>query len=61
VLGRYNPWDVLGGIAAAREAGAVVLSRHGPVDAALPPTDGLLVAAPGVADAVRRAWLAPEA
>ncbi|HKF31448.1 MAG TPA: inositol monophosphatase [Jatrophihabitantaceae bacterium] len=61
VLGRYNSWDVLGGIAAAREAGAVVLSRHGPIDAALPPTDGLLVAAPGVAGAVRRAWLAPEA
>jgi myo-inositol-1(or 4)-monophosphatase len=61
VLGRYNPWDVLGGIAVAREAGAVVLSRQGPVDTALPPGDGLLVAAPGVAEVVRRAWLGPEA
>jgi myo-inositol-1(or 4)-monophosphatase len=60
VLGRYNPWDVLGGIALAREAGAVVLSRQGTVDTALPPADGLLVAAPGVAEAVRQAWLAPE-
>jgi fructose-1,6-bisphosphatase/inositol monophosphatase family enzyme len=61
VLGRYNPWDVLGGIAAAREAGAVVLSRQGTVDTALPPGDGLLVAAPRVAEAVRQAWLADEA
>jgi myo-inositol-1(or 4)-monophosphatase len=61
VLGRYNPWDVLGGIALAREAGAAVLSRQGLVDTALPPGDGLLVAAPGVADAVRRAWLGPQA
>lgn len=61
VLGRYNPWDVLGGIALAREAGAVVQSRHGAVDTPLPPSDGLLVAAPGVADAVRQAWLGPDA
>jgi fructose-1,6-bisphosphatase/inositol monophosphatase family enzyme len=60
VLGRYNPWDVLGGIALAREAGAVVLSRQGVVDTPLPPSDGLLVAAPGVADAARRAWLGPN-
>jgi myo-inositol-1(or 4)-monophosphatase len=60
VLGRYHSWDVLGGIATAREAGAVVLSRYGAVDRALPPDDGLLVAAPGVAEAVRQAWLGDE-
>lgn len=56
VIGRYNPWDVLGGIAIAREAGAVVMSRQGLHTEAMPPADGLLVAAPGVAEAAWRAW-----
>lgn len=56
VLGRYHAWDVLGGMAVAREAGAVVMSRRGRHDEAMPPPDGVLVAAPGVADQAWRAW-----
>ncbi len=63
VLGRYNWWDVLGGLAAAREAGAVIMSRRGAVDpdgdvATWLPDDGLLVAAPGAAEAAWQAWVA---
>ena len=46
VLHSYHEWDVAGSVAMAIEAGAVVLDKRGE-DAALP-TDGLLVAAPGV-------------
>jgi myo-inositol-1(or 4)-monophosphatase len=56
VVGRYNPWDVLGGIALARASGAVVMSRRGPHDDAMPPSDGVLVAAPGVAEKAWKAW-----
>lgn len=48
VLGAYQPWDVLAGVLAAREAGAVVIPRIDAGGAA--PAGGLLVAAPGVAD-----------
>lgn len=54
VLHSYHEWDVAGSVAMAIEAGAVVLDRHGE-DTALP-TDGLLVAAPGVADEVLGWW-----
>jgi myo-inositol-1(or 4)-monophosphatase len=54
VLHSYHEWDVAGSVAMAIEAGAVVLDKHGE-DAALP-TDGLLVAAPGVADEVLGWW-----
>jgi myo-inositol-1(or 4)-monophosphatase len=49
-----HEWDVAGGMALALESGAAVLDRHGG-DASLP-GDGLLVAAPGVADEVLRWW-----
>jgi myo-inositol-1(or 4)-monophosphatase len=54
VLHSVHEWDVAGGMALALESGAAVLDRHG-VDASLP-GDGLLVAAPGVADEVLRWW-----
>jgi myo-inositol-1(or 4)-monophosphatase len=54
VLHSYHEWDVAGSVALAIESGAVVLDRHGE-DAALP-VDGLLVAAPGVADEVLSWW-----
>jgi myo-inositol-1(or 4)-monophosphatase len=54
VLHSVHEWDVAGGMALALESGAVVLDRHG-VDASLP-GDGLLVAAPGVADEVLSWW-----
>jgi myo-inositol-1(or 4)-monophosphatase len=54
VLHSYHEWDVAGSVAMAIEAGAVVLDKHGE-DTALP-TDGLLVAAPGVADEVLGWW-----
>jgi myo-inositol-1(or 4)-monophosphatase len=54
VLHSYHEWDVAGSVALAIEAGAAVLDRHGE-DAPLP-VDGLLVAAPGVADDVLSWW-----
>jgi myo-inositol-1(or 4)-monophosphatase len=54
VLHSYHEWDVAGSVALALETGAVVLDRHGE-DAPLP-VDGLLVAAPGVADEVMAWW-----
>jgi myo-inositol-1(or 4)-monophosphatase len=45
---------VAGGIALALESGALVADRHGRTSA--PFGDGLLVAAPGVADEVLRWW-----
>jgi myo-inositol-1(or 4)-monophosphatase len=56
VLHSVHEWDVAGGMALAIEVGAAVLDRHG-VDASLP-GDGLLVAAPGVADEVLSWWTA---
>lgn len=54
VLHSYREWDVAGAVALAAEAGAMVLDRHGE-DAPLP-VDGVLVAAPGVADEVLAWW-----
>lgn len=54
VLHSVHEWDVAGGMALAIECGAAVLDRHGG-DASLP-GDGLLVAAPGVADEVLSWW-----
>ncbi len=54
VLHSYHEWDVAGSVALAVESGAAVLDRHGE-DAPLP-VDGLLVAAPGVADEVLTWW-----
>lgn len=56
VLGGYNTWDVIAGVLLARESGAVVMSRDGRADGL--PEAGLLVASPGVADAVWSAWTA---
>jgi myo-inositol-1(or 4)-monophosphatase len=54
VLHSYHEWDVAGSVVLAIEAGAAVLDRHGE-DAPLP-VDGLLVAAPRVADDVLSWW-----
>lgn len=54
VLGVYQPWDVMAGVLLATEAGARLYSRQGP--AATPPTDGLLIAAPGVAQQLWQTW-----
>lgn len=54
VLHSYREWDVAGAVALAMEAGAVVLDRHG--DGNLLPADGLLVAAPSVAEQVLAWW-----
>ena len=56
VLHSYHSWDVAGSLALALEAGAVVLDRSG-MDATMP-LDGMLVAAPGVADEVLSWWRA---
>ncbi|MFC5285975.1 inositol monophosphatase family protein [Actinokineospora guangxiensis] len=56
VLHSYHSWDVAGALALAAESGAVVLDHTG-ADAAMP-LDGLLVAAPGVADEVLSWWRA---
>lgn len=61
MLGRFSPWDVLAGVVIAREAGMAVLSRDdgGPVPADQPlPGEGLIVAAPAVADPLLRLWSA---
>ncbi|RLK60691.1 MULTISPECIES: inositol monophosphatase family protein [Actinokineospora] len=54
VLHSYHEWDVAGAVALALESGAAVLDRRGE-DAPLP-VDGLLVAAPGVAETVLSWW-----
>jgi len=59
VLHSVHEWDVAGGIALALESGALVSDRHGgPVPARAVPSlgNGLLVAAPGVADEVLSWW-----
>jgi myo-inositol-1(or 4)-monophosphatase len=60
LLGGFSPWDALAGVLIAREAGMAVLALEGggrpvPEDEPLP-DGGLLVAAPGVADQIRRLW-----
>lgn len=62
LVGRYHRWDVLGGLAAAAAAGAVLFSRNGELDSTKPldcwlPDDGILAAAPGAAEQVWRAWV----
>jgi myo-inositol-1(or 4)-monophosphatase len=54
VLDDYQEWDVAGALALAAESGATVLDRRG--DPSRLPTDGLLVAAPGVATHVHDWW-----
>ena len=54
VLHSYHEWDVAGSVAMAIEVGAVVLDRHG--EGTTLPADGLLVAAPSVADEVLSWW-----
>jgi myo-inositol-1(or 4)-monophosphatase len=54
VLHSYHEWDVAGAVALAVESGAAVLDRRG-ADASLP-VDGLLVAAPEVAEEVLTWW-----
>jgi myo-inositol-1(or 4)-monophosphatase len=54
VLHSYHEWDVAGSVALAIEAGAVVLDRRGEGTAL--PVDGLLVAAPSVAEEVLSWW-----
>lgn len=59
VLNRYSEWDVAGALALASEAGAVVLDHDGEPCAL--PVDGVLVAAPGVADQVFSWWQSARA
>ncbi|MEU0877954.1 inositol monophosphatase [Lentzea sp. NPDC005914] len=54
VLHGYHEWDVAGAVSLAVESGAVVLDRRGA--GAQLPADGLLVAAPDVADEVLGWW-----
>jgi myo-inositol-1(or 4)-monophosphatase len=54
VLDSYEEWDVAGALALADESGAAVLDRRGNRSAL--PADGVLVAAPGVADTVFGWW-----
>ncbi|MGH3951462.1 MAG: inositol monophosphatase family protein [Pseudonocardiaceae bacterium] len=54
VLHSYHEWDVAGAVALAIESGASVLDRSGEGSAL--PADGILVAAPGVADEVLDWW-----
>lgn len=60
LLGTFSPWDVLAGVLICRESGLVVLSQGDggrPTAADEPlPDEGLIVAAPGVADALCRLW-----
>lgn len=58
VLGGYNTWDVVAGVLIAREAGATVLGTDGGELPAVPSAadGGLLVAAPGIANELWRAW-----
>ncbi|HEX7661338.1 MAG TPA: inositol monophosphatase [Pseudonocardiaceae bacterium] len=59
VLDSVHEWDVAAALAMAAEVGAAVLDRHGnhiPL-----PNDGLLVAAPGVADKVMSWWRSASA
>ncbi|GAB3586530.1 inositol monophosphatase [Amycolatopsis endophytica] len=58
VLHSYHEWDVAGSVALAIEAGAVVLDRRG--EGSRLPTDGLLVAAPSVAEEVLSWWQETE-
>jgi myo-inositol-1(or 4)-monophosphatase len=54
VLHSYHEWDVAGAVALAVESGAAVLDRRGEDDPL--PVDGLLVAAPEVAEEVLGWW-----
>jgi myo-inositol-1(or 4)-monophosphatase len=54
--GRYSSWDVAAGLVIARGAGLTVYDPQGLNDLPVPP-DGLLVAAPSLAEIAWRAWL----
>lgn len=54
VLDSYAEWDVAAALALAGEAGATIVDRRG--DPCAMPTDGLLVAAPGVVEQVLAWW-----
>jgi myo-inositol-1(or 4)-monophosphatase len=54
VLHSVHEWDVAGGIALALESGAMVSDRHGGPSPVV--GNGLLVAAPGIADEVLGWW-----
>ncbi|GAA2575204.1 inositol monophosphatase [Dactylosporangium fulvum] len=56
IPGRYNLWDVAAGALIAREGGALVHGRDG-VSGGVP-EDGILAAAPGVADEIWQLWRA---
>jgi myo-inositol-1(or 4)-monophosphatase len=53
-IGAFGPHDCFGGTLIAREAGARVVFRSGREDAS--PGDGVLCAAPGVADELQSIW-----
>jgi fructose-1,6-bisphosphatase/inositol monophosphatase family enzyme len=53
LIGSYHGVDDMAGVLIATEAGAVVRGRHGGAD---PGPDGVLVAAPGVAERVAELW-----
>jgi myo-inositol-1(or 4)-monophosphatase len=58
LIGRFGPVDCYAGALISAESGAVVRSRsgaHGPVEG-----EGLLCAAPGVADELVRLWEAAD-
>lgn len=54
VLDSYAEWDVAAALALAHEAGATIVDRRG--NPSTMPTDGLLVAAPGVVEEVLTWW-----
>ncbi|GAA1569640.1 inositol monophosphatase [Dactylosporangium maewongense] len=56
IPGRYDLWDVAAGALIAKEGGALVHGRDG-VSGGVP-EDGILAAAPGVADEVWQLWRA---
>lgn len=62
VLGGYHTWDVAAAALIAREAGATLLRRDGTLADGVPTGDdgGMLVAAPGVAEDLWRAWTAAD-
>ncbi|GAB3294138.1 inositol monophosphatase family protein [Parasphingorhabdus pacifica] len=54
VLDSYAEWDVAAALALAEESGATIVDRRG--NRSTMPTDGLLVAVPGVAEDVLAWW-----
>ncbi|MGH3488292.1 MAG: inositol monophosphatase family protein [Actinopolymorphaceae bacterium] len=56
VIGEFNPIDVLAAVFIAARAGAVVRAEDG-TSTLFPAAGGIAVAAPGVADALWKAWV----